>query len=109
MAQDRVQAWALALGGMIQTLVDRPDAVKCDVLPPGRRNPTHWTVLVHVDPAEIGRVVGRGHAVVHSLRVLTAAWSGKHAIGVHIEIDGLIERPLPFTHGARAIVEGGRI
>ena len=53
-----------------------------------------YLIRITVTPEEQrGRLIGKGHAIFNALRILTAAWSGRHQIRTRLELVGLTDRP----------------
>lgn len=67
---------------VIVSLVDEPDSVTIDSVDEGGT----ITVNVRVDPADVGKVIGRQGRVIKSLRTIARAAS-TYAGGKHIEVE----------------------
>ena len=67
---------------VIVALVDEPDNVTIDSVDEGGT----ITINVHVDPADVGKVIGRQGRVIKSLRTIARAAS-TYAGGKHIEVE----------------------
>ena len=67
---------------VVTALVDEPDSVRVDSVDEGGS----LVINVHVDPDDIGKVIGRQGRVIKSLRTIARAAS-TYAGGKHIEVE----------------------
>ncbi|MBI3947963.1 MAG: KH domain-containing protein [Armatimonadetes bacterium] len=67
---------------LVKELVAHPDAVVVEEV--GDRQGTIYEV--HVDPADVGKVIGKGGKVANSLRTLTKAAASKHYGRASVEV-----------------------
>ena len=74
---------ARTLEFLARSLVGLPDQVSVEVIP-GERT----VFRLHVDPDDLGRVIGRGGRMARALRQVTRAAATKTGIHAFIEIAG---------------------
>lgn len=74
---------------VIKGLVRQPEAVS--LTPVEKRGETVYQLRLH--PADMGRVIGKDGAMIHSLRSLVQAGSAKK--GVRCSLEVLEEQPAP--------------
>jgi predicted RNA-binding protein YlqC (UPF0109 family) len=67
---------------IVTALVEKPDSVKVESVGEGGA----FVINVHVDPDDIGKVIGRQGRVVKSLRTLARAAS-TYTGGRHVEVE----------------------
>lgn len=76
---------------VIKGLVRQPEAVS--ITPVTRSGETVYQLRLH--PSDMGRVIGRDGAMIHSLRSLLLAGSAKKGIRCSLEV--VEEKPAPTT------------
>lgn len=74
---------AQTLEFLARSLVGNPDQVSVEVIP-GERT----VFRLHVDPSDLGRVIGRGGRMARALRQVTRAAATKAGIHAFVEIAG---------------------
>ena len=74
------------LTGMVQGIVDNPDAVEVNVVPASYR----LLAELHTKESDVGQVIGKSGHVVDSIRSLLSAYGGKH--GIKIDLDFVTEQ-----------------
>lgn len=84
-AQDGDEALvADTLGYLARSIASNPDAVSVEVVP----GADTMTLRLHVDPEDLGRVIGKGGRVARAIRQITRAAATRADIHVFIEITG---------------------
>jgi uncharacterized protein len=69
---------------MVASLVDNPDSIVIDVTDSDESS----LIEVHVDPEDVGKVVGRHGRVVKSIRTLARACAARDEINAEVEVVG---------------------
>lgn len=69
---------------MVASLVDNPDAIIIDVTDSDESS----LIEVHVDPEDVGKVVGRHGRVIKSIRTLARACAARDEINAEVEVEG---------------------
>lgn len=69
---------------MVASLVDNPDAIIIDVTDSDESS----HIEVHVDPEDVGKVVGRHGRVIKSIRTLARACAARDEINAEVEVVG---------------------
>lgn len=67
---------------IVTALVDDPDSVRIESMEEGNT----LTVNVHVNPDDVGKIIGRQGRIIKSLRTIARAVS-TYAGGKHIEVE----------------------
>ncbi len=84
-AQDGDEALvAGTLEYLARAIVSNPDAVSVEVVP----GPERTTLRLHVDPDDLGRVIGKGGRVARAIRQVTRAAATRADVHVFVEITG---------------------
>lgn len=78
------QVVARTLEFLARSLVANPDQVSVEIVPGDDRT----VFRLHVDPADLGRVIGRGGRMARAIRQVTRAAATKTAVHAFIEIAG---------------------
>lgn len=75
---------------VLTPLVDHPDQVRVDVASNGKRR----DVLIHAEPGDRGRIIGRNGRMISSLRTLCKMAGEKAGLSVSLELyEGQAEAP----------------
>lgn len=69
---------------MVASLVDSPDSIVIDVTDSEESS----LIEVHVDPEDVGKVVGRHGRVIKSIRTLARACAARDEINAEVEVVG---------------------
>jgi predicted RNA-binding protein YlqC (UPF0109 family) len=69
---------------LVTSIVDNPDALVIDVTD----GEASTLVEVHVDPADVGKVIGRHGRVIKSIRTLARACAARDNISADVEVVG---------------------
>ena len=69
---------------MVASLVDNPDSIVIDVTDSDESS----LIEVHVDPEDVGKVVGRHGRVIKSIRTLARACAARDEINAEVEVVG---------------------
>jgi predicted RNA-binding protein YlqC (UPF0109 family) len=69
---------------LVASIVDNPDALVIDVTD----GEASTLVEVHVDPADVGKVIGRHGRVIKSIRTLARACAARDNISADVEVVG---------------------
>ncbi len=69
---------------MVASLVDNPDSIVIDVTDSDDSS----LIEVHVDPDDVGKVVGRHGRVIKSIRTLARACAARDEINAEVEVIG---------------------
>ncbi len=77
------------LKDVLTPMVDHPEALKVEVSGEGRRR----DVLIHAEPGDRGRIIGKSGRMISSLRTLCRAAGEKAGIQVEVELFDEDERP----------------
>jgi uncharacterized protein len=84
-AQDGDEALvAETLEYLARAIVSNPDAVSVEVV----QGPERTTLRLHVDPDDLGRVIGKGGRVARAIRQVTRAAATRADVHVFVEITG---------------------
>ena len=84
-AQDGDEALVVdTLDFLARSIVSNPDAVSVELVP----GPDRTTLRLHVDPEDLGRVIGKGGRVARAIRQITRAAATRADLHVFIEITG---------------------
>jgi predicted RNA-binding protein YlqC (UPF0109 family) len=84
-AQDGDEALVTGtLAFLARSIASNPEAVQVEVVP----GPDTTTLRLHVDPEDLGRIIGKGGRVARAIRQVTRAAATRAGIHVFIEIDG---------------------
>ncbi|GLH70108.1 UPF0109 protein YlqC [Geothrix rubra] len=78
------------LGDVITPLLDHPEAFRVEITGEGRRR----DVLVHADPRDRGRIIGKHGRMISALRTLCKTAGDKAGLSVNLELfdeDGAAE------------------
>ena len=67
---------------VLKPLVDHPDALRVEAKGEGRKR----TLLIHADPADMGRVIGKSGRTIQSLRTLCKVAGEKAGVFVDVEV-----------------------
>ncbi len=67
---------------LAKSLVDKPEAVRVDVI----EGETSSTLQLHVDPDDIGKVIGKQGRIAKSLRTLVRAAAAREDMKAIVEI-----------------------
>jgi len=70
------------LGDVITPLLDHPEAFRVEVTGEGRRR----DVLVHADPGDRGRIIGKHGRMISALRTLCKTAGEKAGLSVNLEL-----------------------
>jgi len=85
-AQDGDEALvAGTLEYLARAIVSKPDAVSVEVEP---RDGDTLTFRLHVDPDDLGRVIGKGGRVARAIRQITRAAATRAGVHAYVEIAG---------------------
>lgn len=66
---------------VLKPLVDHPDALRVETKAEGRR----LDLMIHADPKDMGRVIGKSGRTIQSLRTLCQVAGDK--AGVHVQVE----------------------
>jgi hypothetical protein len=69
---------------LVVSLVDKPEAIAIDLID----GEASTLVEVHVDPEDIGKVIGRHGRVIKSIRTLARACAARDGITADVEVIG---------------------
>lgn len=70
------------LGDVITPLLDHPEAFRVEITGEGRRR----DVLVHADPGDRGRIIGKHGRMISALRTLCKTAGDKAGLSVNLEL-----------------------
>ncbi len=78
------------LGDVITPLLDHPEAFRVEIAGEGRKR----DILVHADPRDRGRIIGKHGRMISALRTLCRTAGDKAGLSVNLELfdeDGAAE------------------
>lgn len=70
------------LGDVITPLLDHPEAFRVEITGEGRKR----DVLVHADPGDRGRIIGKHGRMISALRTLCKTAGDKAGLSVNLEL-----------------------
>ena len=70
------------LGDVITPLLDHPEAFRVEITGEGRKR----DVLVHADPGDRGRIIGKHGRMISALRTLCKTSGDKAGLSVNLEL-----------------------
>ena len=70
------------LGDVITPLLDHPEAFRVEITGEGRKR----DVLVHADPGDRGRIIGKHGRMISALRTLCKTACDKAGLSVNLEL-----------------------
>lgn len=68
---------------ILGALVSTPDAVRVDCQ---EETENHFRVMLHVDPADVGKVIGKQGRTIHAIRVVMKAAASKRQQQVNVDL-----------------------
>ncbi len=70
------------LGDVIRPLLDHPEAFRVEIASEGRKR----DILVHADPQDRGRIIGKHGRMISALRTLCRTAGDKAGLSVNLEL-----------------------